>query len=105
MQLLGCGSMPRLNEDIVDKTDICPMMLPHRLQHLDIKLKSDLGEHKDYEFVNEEGWQVLKRYDNYEVKRWVVDTFDGQKVELYYQQLKLIPLWNNLLKDEAFLAQ
>ncbi len=27
------------------------------------------------------------------------DTPDGQKVELYYQPLTIVPLWNNLLKD------
>jgi hypothetical protein len=33
------------------------------------------------------------------VKRFVVDTLDGQKVELYFQSLTIVPLWNNLLKD------
>lgn len=42
---------------------------------------------------------MLARYDNIEVKRWVVDTLDGQKVEMYYQSVNFIPLWNNLLKD------
>jgi len=41
----------------------------------------------------------LEHYDNIEVLRYVVDTPDGQKVELYYQTIKFVPLWNNLLKD------
>lgn len=42
---------------------------------------------------------MLDSYDNIEVRRSVEDTPDGQKVELYYQPLTMIPLWNNLLKD------
>lgn len=33
------------------------------------------------------------------MKRFVVETLDGQKVELYFQSLTIVPLWNNLLKD------
>lgn len=73
--------------------------MPARLQHLEVKLKGGLAEHKDYEFVGADGWAVLERYDNIEVVRFVVDTPDGQKVELYYQSLAIVPLWNNLLKD------
>lgn len=73
--------------------------MPARLQHLEVKLKGGLSEHKDYEFVGADGWVVLERYDNIEVVRFVVDTPDGQKVELYYQSLAIVPLWNNLLKD------
>ena len=62
-------------------------------------MKPNLVEHRDYEFMSEAGWETLERYDSTEVKRWVVDTPDGQKVEIYYQTIKVIPLWNNLLKD------
>ena len=72
--------MPRLNEDIVERLDYCSLNLSQKLSHLDIKLKPELAEHKDYEFVNEKAWEVLERYDSIEVKRWVVDTPDGQKV-------------------------
>lgn len=68
--------------------------------HLDVKLKPDLAEHRDYEFISGAAWEdIFEHYDNVEVKRLVVDTPDGQKVELYYKTIKLIPLWNNLLKD------
>ena len=42
---------------------------------------------------------MFDSYDNIEVKRFVVDTPDGKKVELYYKTIKFLPLWNNLLKD------
>ena len=80
--------------------DVCSLMLPERLIHLDVKLKPNLIEHKDYEFITEDAWKVFKQnYDNIEVERFVVDTLDGQKVEIYYQNITIIPLWNNLLKD------
>lgn len=78
--MLGCGELPRLNEDIVESTTCTTLTLPARLQHLEVKLKGGLAEHKDYEFVGAEGWAVLERYDNIEVVRFVVDTPDGQKV-------------------------
>ena len=73
--------------------------MPSHLSFLEVKLKPNLFEHKDYEFVNEECWQILSSNDNYEVKRFVAETPDGLKVELYYKPLTLIAVWNNLLKD------
>ena len=48
MKLFGCGTLPRMNEDIVESMDACTFNLPNRLEHLDIKLKLNLVEHRDY---------------------------------------------------------
>lgn len=58
-KLFGCGSLPRLNEDIVESMDYCSLMLPSKLSHLDVKLKPNLVEHANFEFVSAEGWEVL----------------------------------------------
>lgn len=80
-KIFGCGKLPHLNEDIVESTDACDLGLSNRLNYLDIKLKSDLAEHRDYEFINERIWdKIFESYDGHEVKRYVVDTPDGQKV-------------------------
>lgn len=44
-------------------------------------------------------WNIIKSDDSLELKRYVVETPDGKKVELYYRKLTIIPIFNEYLKD------
>jgi len=56
-------------------------------------------ENIDYVYVDKATWDILDDYGNIEIKRFVVDTNDGKKVELYYQKITVIPLTMENLKN------
>jgi hypothetical protein len=66
---------------------------------LNVRLKAGLVENIDYVYVDKATWDILDDYGNIEIKRFVVDTNDGKKVELYYQKITVIPLTMENLKN------
>lgn len=98
-QFFGCGSLPILNEDIVDSTDGFSFTFEGKHSYLNVKLKAGLMENRDYEFVDAETWAVLGNYERKPVLRWVVSGKEGKKVELYLQSVSVIPLSMGILKD------
>lgn len=56
-------------------------------------------EQVDFEFVDEATWEVFEGYRKIQVLRNVVDTLDGNKVELYFQQMSISPLCMTTMKD------
>lgn len=89
--------MPIINEDICEdiKLDIT---FGGEYSGLNVVLKQGLQEGKDYIFLNEALWTVVSRDlddDEFiEVRRKVVDANEGQKVEMYYRKVTLVPISN-----------
>lgn len=44
-------------------------------------------------------WEIFRKYDHIEVKRLVEQTNDGKKVEIYYQQANLVPIYGDFLRE------
>lgn len=101
MQLMGCGSLPNINEDIIEERENNVIEYDdYENKHLNIRLKADLMEVRDFEYLDESSWEVLyQRNHGIAVKRFVVEGNDGKIVELYYRRIPIIPIISDILKD------
>ncbi len=66
-QYVGCGKLPTANEDIVESIKVGNFNFNDPLDHLKIRLKPDLQEGKDYEFIGKEMAYSLAECEDYEI--------------------------------------
>ena len=99
IQFIGAGTLPDLNEDIVDKSFQPDIIFDEPYQYLNLALVEKLKSEVDYLLVNKAIWDILKKRPNIEILRKLVETPDGKKVEVYLRRISAIPISNELLKD------
>lgn len=83
IQYVGCGKIPTANEDIVQSIKVGSFEFNDPLDHLKVRLKGELQEGKDYEFIGKEMFfwlQQCQEYNMIKVPRKVVKTKEGKKV-------------------------
>lgn len=101
MQLLGCGALPHMNEDIIEERDKNIIEYDdYDHKYLNVRLKPDLMEARDFEYLDESTWEILyQRNNGTAIKRFVVEGNDGKIVELYYKKIPVVPIVSDILKD------
>lgn len=93
--------MPIVNEDIIDLNEKYTLKFTEDAdKYLNIKLKADLVEGRDFEFLDIDTWKIIKRaYQCHSVKRKIEESPDGKIVEVYFQKVSLVPMAMTMLKD------
>lgn len=70
------------------------------LEALNYGIRPNLLEHKDYELVSGDMWEILiSQYAHYTLKRFMEETSDGKKVEVYFFQVSAIAIYNSVLRS------
>ncbi len=70
-KFIGRGTLPKINENIIQAESQIPACFESPFNHLNIRLKNGLQEQKDFFFLTEEMWQIFAKYDHIEIKRFV----------------------------------
>ncbi len=91
--------LPDINEDIVDDKAKFDLVFTGDSEIYNSALEPGLQEQKDYIFCNPWMWSIFESYSGHTIKRNVVETIDGKKVELYFKKIQFLVLFNDFLKD------
>lgn len=72
-----------MNEDLVDPKAKFTITFEGAMDYLNVRVLPEKQEGADFIFATKDMWRIFEKYDKIAVRRLVVDTLDGPKVEIH----------------------